>query len=66
MIMINKEVINKRLTIEELVFNNSTNPIGIIDPNGYEKINRVYTWCGFAPCVTGRDYKDPIKVLVYG
>lgn len=44
---------------------NETKPIGILDPNGYEKINRVYWQGGFSPCVTGRDYKDPIKVLVY-
>lgn len=40
-------------------------PIGILDPTGYEKINRVYWELGFSPCITGRDYKDPIKVLVY-
>ena len=42
-----------------------TKPIGILDSDGYEKINRVYWECGYSPCVTGRDYKDPIKVLVY-
>ena len=46
-------------------YGDATNPIGIIDPNGYERINRVYSWCGYAPCVTGRDYKDPIRVLIY-
>jgi len=41
-----------------------TKPIGILDKNGYEKINRVYYWRGYSPCITGRDYKDPIKILV--
>lgn len=41
-----------------------TKSIGILDKNGYEKINRVYYWGGYSPCVTGRDYKDPIKILV--
>ncbi len=48
-----------------MMSDNETKPIGILDPNGYEKINRVYWQGGFSPCVTGRDYKDPIKVLVY-
>ena len=40
-------------------------PIGIIDTNGYERINRVYFEKGYSPCITSRDYKDPIKILVY-
>lgn len=52
-------------TKELLKFGNETAPIGILNPNGYERVNRVY-WCGgYSPCITGRDYKDPIKVLVY-
>lgn len=43
----------------------STQPIGILDENGYERINRVYYEMGYSPCITGRDYKDPIKVLIY-
>ena len=42
-----------------------TNPIGIIDPDGYERINRVYWEGGYSPCITSRDYKDPVKVLIY-
>ena len=37
--------------------------IGIIDPDGYEKVNRVYSPSGDCPTITARDYKDPIKVL---
>ena len=44
---------------------NETTPIGIINPDGYERVNRVYWQEGYSPCVTGRDYKDPIKVLIY-
>ncbi len=54
-------MISKLLNIKS----QETKPIGIIDPNGYEKINRVYWEHGFSPCITGRDYKDPVKVLVY-
>ena len=42
-----------------------TQPIGIPDPNGYERINRVYSEEGYSHCITGRDYKDPIGVLIY-
>lgn len=42
-----------------------TQPIGILNPNGYERVNRVYSEEGYSPCITGRDYKDPIKVLIY-
>lgn len=42
-----------------------TQPIGIIDTDGYERINRVYSDKGYSPCIAGRDYKDPIKVLIY-
>ena len=40
--------------------------IGIIDPVGYEKVNRVYSPSGDCPTITARDYKDPIKVIVVG
>lgn len=36
--------------------------VGIIDENGYEKVNRVYKG-GISPTVTARDYKDAIKVV---
>ena len=39
-------------------------PIGIIDENGYERVNRVYHEDGLQPAVCQRDYKDPIKILV--
>ena len=42
-----------------------TQPIGILNPDGYERINRVYWQEGFSPCLAGRDYKDPPKVLIY-
>ena len=42
-----------------------TQPIGIINPDGYERVNRVYWERGFSPCITGRDYKDPVKILIY-
>ena len=45
-------------------YNDSTNPIGILNPEGYERINRVYWEGGYSPCVTSRDYKDPIRVLI--
>ena len=35
--------------------------LGIIDPDGYEKVNRVYGTHGDCPTITARDYKDPIK-----
>lgn len=38
--------------------------IGIIDPDGYEKVNRVYSPSGDCPTITARDYKDPIKVMM--
>lgn len=41
-----------------------TKPIGILDKDGYERINRVYYWGGYSPCITGRDCRDPIKILV--
>ena len=31
---------------------------------GYEKVNRVYSTIGIAPCITARDYKDPPKILI--
>ena len=31
---------------------------------GYEKINRVYSPEGIAPCLTSRDYKDPPRILI--
>ena len=37
--------------------------LGIIDPNGYEKVNRVYCIHGDSPTITARDYKDPIKII---
>ena len=37
--------------------------IGIINPDGYEKVNRVYNPSGDCPTLTARDYKDPIKIL---
>ena len=42
----------------------NSQPIGIIDENGYERVNRVYHEDGLQPAVCQRDYKDPIKVLV--
>ena len=50
---------------ELLKHGKETVPIGIINPDGYERVNRVYSEDGYSPCITGRDYKDPIKVLVY-
>lgn len=38
------------------------NQVGIIDPDGYEKVNRVYKG-GCLPTITARDYKDAIKVI---
>lgn len=37
--------------------------LGIINPDGYEKVNRVYSPQGITPTITARDYKDPIKIL---
>ena len=39
--------------------------LGLLDANGYEKLNRVYSVNGLCPTVTARDYKDPIKVMVW-
>ena len=45
--------------------NNKTSPIGIIDNNKYEHNNRVYGWFGYCPAISAREFKDPIKVLIY-
>lgn len=37
--------------------------LGIINPDGYEKVNRVYSIMGECPTLTARDYKDPIKIV---
>ena len=37
--------------------------LGILDPAGYEKVNRVYSPKGLTPTITSRDYKDPIKIV---
>lgn len=37
--------------------------LGIINPDGYEKVNRVYSIYGDSPTLQSRDYKDPIKIL---
>ena len=37
--------------------------LGIINDNGYEKVNRVYDISEESPTITARDYKDPIKIL---
>lgn len=37
--------------------------IGVME-DGYEHNNRVYPFFGFCPSLSGREYKDPIKVLV--
>lgn len=44
---------------------NKTTPIGIIDGDKYEHNNRVYPYFGFCPSLSAREYKDPIKVLIY-
>ena len=42
-----------------------TSPIGIIDNQRYERNNRVYAfWC-LQPTICAREWKDPVKVLVY-
>ena len=38
--------------------------LGTLDKNGYEKTNRVWGVGGVAPCVEGRDYKDPIRICI--
>lgn len=35
--------------------------IGIINPDGYEKVNRVYSPSGDCPTLQARDYKDPVN-----
>lgn len=37
--------------------------LGIIDQNGYEHGNRVYSTMGTSPTLSARDYKDPIKIV---
>ena len=37
--------------------------LGIIDHNGYEHGNRVYSTMGTSPTLSARDYKDPIKIV---
>lgn len=43
---------------------NETTPIGVMTP-GYEHNCRVYSQNGYAPAISAREWKDPIKVLVY-
>lgn len=40
--------------------------LGLIDPEGYERVNRVYDTSGLSPTITARDYKDPVKILTGG
>ena len=44
-----------------------TRPIGIIDAGMYEHNNRVYDGVnnGICPTLSSREWKDPIKVVVY-
>ena len=42
-----------------------TKPIGIIDSTKYEHNNRVYSYFGYCPSLSAREYKDPIKILTY-
>ena len=37
--------------------------LGIIDSNGYEHGNRVYSIQGINPTLSARDFKDPIKIV---
>ena len=37
--------------------------LGVIDKDGYERVNRVYSIYGDSPTITARDYKDPIKIV---
>ncbi len=37
--------------------------LGIIDINGYEHGNRVYSIQGITPTLSARDFKDPIKIV---
>lgn len=46
-------------------FGNLTSPIGIIDSSMYEHNNRVYPGWGYSPAISAREWKDPIKVLIY-
>ena len=52
-------------TKELLKSNELTNPIGIIDQDGFEQNNRVYWWGGYSPTILARCFKDPVRVLVY-
>ena len=39
--------------------------IGILE-NTYDISSRIYEISGISPTISARDYKGPIKVLVYG
>lgn len=51
--------------MKKLLKSGNTTPVGIIDSNKYEHNNRVYPFWGYCPSLSAREYKDPIKVLVY-
>ena len=38
--------------------------LGLIDPNGYERDNRVYYGMGSCPTISAREWKDPLKILI--
>lgn len=53
--------------MKESLNSGRTTPIGIIDSEMYEHNNRVYDGVdnGICPAISAREWKDPIKVLVY-
>ena len=53
------------LVMKESSNTRETSPVGIIDVKGYERDNRVYAFWRYAPTLSAREWKDPIKVLVY-
>ena len=38
--------------------------LGRVDPDGYEKTNRVYAIDGICPTLNHRDFKDPVRIMV--
>ncbi len=54
---------NNNSTERQFGYGKMEKMLGVIDKEGYEKVNRVYSIQGESPTITARDYKDPIKIV---
>ena len=63
--MITKDLAHDLKLQTESLNSNECIQLGVIDASKYEHNNRVYGVGGACPCVSSREYKDPLKILVY-